>query len=206
MKQVKNVIILLMLIASMGMNVAWAGEYHLGPGDVLAVSVWGYEDLQIKELQVSPEGKLSFPLVGEVQAEGITTSQLTEILTGGLSQYVKNPKVTVNIFKPRTTRVYVLGKVAKPGMYELEKQHNLLDAIGIAGSYTAEAAKKKVYIIRKDQTSPPIKVNLMNIWEKGDMTQNYALGDGDVVYLSDNGQFSASSIIATAYQLSTFNN
>ncbi|MBC8016361.1 MAG: polysaccharide biosynthesis/export family protein [Sporomusaceae bacterium] len=178
-------------------------NYLLGAGDVLTVGVWGLEDLQVKELVVRPDGNIAFPLVGEVQAAGVSTAELTGILTTGLSEYVKNPKVTVNVVKFHTTRVYVLGMVAKPGMYELEKQHNLLDAIGAAGSYTKEAAKKRVTIIRKDQAGAPIKVNLMNIWEKGDMTQNYALGDGDVVYLADNGQINIPGILATVYQLKT---
>jgi polysaccharide export outer membrane protein len=202
-------LILAIFIVNTAVSVAWAEEYRLGPGDVLTIGVWGYEDLQVKEVAVRPDGKLAFPLVGEVQAAGISTGQLTDVLTKGLSDYVKDPKVSINIFKLRTTRVYVLGEVAKPGMYELEKQHNLLDALGAAGSYTQNAAKRKVYIIHKDQTSSPIKVNLMNIWEKGDMSQNHALTDGDVVYLSGNGKVSfASDIlpwISATYQVTRMN-
>jgi len=200
-KRMMNILVLALFITSISVNVARAEEYRLGPGDVLTIGVWGYENLQAKDLVVGPDGKVAFPLVGEVQAAGISKSELTGVLTTGLSEYMKNPQVTVNVFKYHTTRVYVLGMVTKPGMYELEKQHNLLDAIGIAGSYTKEAAKKRVIIIRKDQTVAPIKVNLMNIWEKGDMTQNYALGDGDVVYLADNGKIDISTILSSAYQL-----
>jgi polysaccharide export outer membrane protein len=208
-KRVIMMLILAIFIVNTAVSVAWAEEYRLGPGDVLTIGVWGYEDLQVKEVAVRPDGKLAFPLVGEVQAAGISTGQLTDVLTKGLSDYVKDPKVSINIFKLRTTRVYVLGEVAKPGMYELEKQHNLLDALGAAGSYTQNAAKRKVYIIHKDQTSSPIKVNLMNIWEKGDMSQNHALADGDVVYLSGNGKVSfASDIlpwISATYQVTRMN-
>jgi len=200
-KRMINMLMLTLFIASMTVHVAGAEDYKLAAGDVLSIGVWGFEDLQGKELVVRPDGKVNFPLVGEVQAAGISGAELTTQLTTGLSEYVKNPQVTVNVFKFHTTRVYVLGMVAKPGMYELQKQHNLLDAIGVAGSYTNEAAKKRVVIIRKDQTGPPIKVNLMDIWEKGDMRQNYALGDGDVVYLADNGQINISSILSSAYQL-----
>ena len=201
MKRMINMLLLALFIASMSVHVAGAEEYRLGAGDVLTIGVWGYEDLKATEFLIRPDGKVAFPLVGEVQAAGISSAELTAILTTGLSEYMKNPKVTVNISRFHTIRVYVLGMVTRPGLYELEKQHNLLDAIGIAGSYTKEAAKKKVIIIRKNQTSVPIKVNLMNIWEKGDMTQNYALGDGDVVYLADNGQINFSSILSAAYQL-----
>ena len=205
MKRMMNMLVLALFITSMAVNVARAEEYRLGAGDVLTIGVWGYENLQAKDLVVRPDGNIAFPIVGEIKVAGVSSGQLTDLLTKGLSDYINNPKVTVNVLKFHTTRVYVLGKVARPGMYELEKQHNLLDAIGIAGSYTVEAAKKKVYIIRKDQTGTPVKVNLMNIWEKGDMTQNYALGDGDVVYLSDNGQISIPSVLSAAYQLAAIN-
>ena len=170
------------------MNAAWAEEYRLGPGDVLTIGVWGYEDLQVKELVVRPDGKIAFPIAGEIQATGVSSGELTELLTKRLSQFVNDPTVTVNIIRFRTTRIYVLGEVIKPGMYEMEKQHNLLDAIGIAGGYTKNAAKKQVLILRKDQMDHPVNVNLLNLLTKGDMAQNYALGEGDVVYLSDNGK------------------
>lgn len=167
-----------------------AQEYQLAPGDVLEISVWGYEDLHVKEIAVRPDGRIAFPLAGEVQAAGLSPAALNQAITGLLSNYVKNPMVTVNIMKYGTTRVYVLGEVAKPGMYELEKQHNLLDAIGAAGSYTQYAAKKKIYVIRKEQeaVSTKLKVNLLKLLEKGDMSQNIALNDGDIVYLTSSGK------------------
>ncbi|MPN03009.1 hypothetical protein SDC9_150232 [bioreactor metagenome] len=131
-------------------------------------------------------------------------------LTGGLSNYVKNPKVTANVFKFRTTRVYVLGEVPKPGLYELDKRHNLLDAISAAGGYTKEAAKKKVHIIRHNQTDKPIQANLLNLLQRGDMTQNYALREGDVVYLSNNGRIDFAQdimpFLTGAYYMNEFNN
>jgi len=94
----------------------------------------------------------------------------------------------VNVAKFRTTRVYVLGEVNKPGMYELEKQHNLLDAIGMAGSYTKRTAKKEIFIIRKKNGKKPQKVNLLKLLKNGDISQNVALNEGDVVYLTSNGK------------------
>ncbi len=209
---VKRVIIMLILaifVVNTAVSVAWAEEYRLDSGDILTIGVWGYEELQMKEVAIRPDGKLAFPLVGEVYVTGLSSGQLADLLTKHLSQYVKEPKVSVNISKFRTTRVYVLGEVSKPGAYELEKQHNLLDAIGVAGGYTKNAAKKKVMILRKDQKNNPIKVNLLNLLTKGDMTQNYALTDGDVVYLSDSGKLNfASDIlpwISATYQLTRMN-
>jgi polysaccharide export outer membrane protein len=167
---------------------AFAKGYVLGPGDVLAVSVWGFEELQAKDMIIRPDGKIAFPLAGELQAAGLTSLELTQKLTSSLAEYVINPLITVNIQKYRTTRVYVLGEVAKPGMYEIDKDHTVLDAIGIAGSYTRDAAKKKVHIISKDNPNQPQKVNLLDILKKGDLRQNISLKEGDIVYLTKNNR------------------
>ena len=188
MRRIFGLIILAMVTIIFSSFPALAQNYQLGPGDVLEISVWGYEDLQVKEIAVRPDGMIAFPLVGEVQAAGLTPGELNQTITRLLSKYVKNPTVTVNIMKFRTTRVYVLGEVTKPGMYELEKQHNLLDAVGIAGSYTKYTAKKKVFVISKNQTEKPRQANLLRLMEKGDMSQNYELADGDVVYLTTNNR------------------
>ncbi|WP_245867481.1 hypothetical protein SPSIL_042910 [Sporomusa silvacetica DSM 10669] len=165
-----------------------AADYHLAPGDILSIGVWGYEELQLKQVIVRPDGKVSFPLVGEMKAEGISTGDFTAGLTKKLSEYVKNPQVTVNVDKFHTTRIYVLGQVNKPGMYEIEKQHNLLDAISMAGGYTKDAAKKKVMVLRKAEPGKVQTVNLLNLLNKADLTQNYPLADGDIVFLKDNGR------------------
>lgn len=178
--------------ALLALNVACVSaqpdEYKLGPGDVISVGVWGYEELRNEELVIRPDGKLSFPLAGELTVQGMTSGELTAALTTRLGDYVKDPNVTVNVARFRTTRVYVLGEVNKPGMYELEKQHNLLDAIGMAGSYTKRAAKKEIFVIHKDNVDKPRKVNLLKLLKNGDISQNVALNEGDVVYLTSNGK------------------
>ncbi|MDF2656773.1 MAG: polysaccharide export protein [Bacillota bacterium] len=174
-------------------DVESAPEYRLLPGDVVTVSVWGYADqFQSKdagnELLIRPDGAMSFPIVGEIQASGLTVTELTDRITAGVGEYIVNPKVSVNVVRFHTIRIYVLGEVVKPGMYEVEKQHNLLDAIGMAGGQTKDAAKKKVMILRNGQTEHPITVNLLKMLKDGDMSQNHVLNDGDVVYLSSNGR------------------
>jgi polysaccharide biosynthesis/export protein len=180
------VFFVILIMTTVMENAIWAEDYKLDQGDVLSISVYGYEELQIEGLPIRPDGKISFPLVGEIQAAGLTPDKLNESLTTALSEYIKHPKVIVNVQQFRTTRVYVLGQVIKPGMYEIVKQHNLLDAIGMAGGYTEKAAKKKIYIIHKNQSDKPITVNLLKLLERGDMTQNIPLEDGDVVYLTGN--------------------
>jgi len=208
MRKTVSIVLALLMILSVA-NIVCAEDYLLGPGDVLAISVLDFDELQVKELIVRNDGKIAFPIVGEIRASGLSPSQLTNIITAGISHYANAPKVTVNVIKFRTTRIYVLGEVARPGMYELEKQHSLLDAIGAAGSYTKDALKKKAYIIRKNSHSQPEAVNLLKLLRQGDMTQNCVLNDGDVVYFATSGRIDFSRDIlpffSIAYQMKEIN-
>lgn len=187
MKKTMVLLLTTLILVVMSTSV-FAQDYVLGPGDVLTVGVWGFEELQIKDMIIRPDGKIAFPLAGELQAAGLTSLELTQKLTSSLAEYVVNPLVTINIQKYRTTRVYVLGEVARPGMYEIDKGHTVLDAIGSAGSYTKDAAKKKIHIFSKDNPNQSQKVNLLDILEKGDMRQNISLKEGDIVYLTKNNR------------------
>jgi len=199
------------LILQFGMQSAKANEeYRLAPRDVLAIHVWGFEDLDLKEMAVRDDGKIAFPLAGELQVAGRLPGEVMENIAQALQGYINQPKVTVNILKYHTTRIYVVGEVAKPGLYELEKQHNLMDAISVAGGYTKDTAKKKVFIISEGSTSAPVEANLLALLKKGDMSQNVRLKDGDVVYLADNSRIDFNRdilpFITGAYYIKHFNN
>lgn len=141
-------IVLLVLLAT-GTSSVRAESYRLGPRDVLDISVWGFAELEIKEMVVRDDGIIAFPLIGEIEVAGQTPGEVTKSITTRISEYIRDPIVTVNVIKMRTTRVHVLGEVPRPGTYELEKQHNLLDAIAAAGGCTKEAAKKKSILSKK---------------------------------------------------------
>lgn len=109
------------------------GEYTIGAGDVLLITVWGHGDLT-KEVVVSEKGKFSFPLIGEVDAAGRNVKELEEKLVGLLSNgYVINPYVTVRVKGYMSKRVYVLGQVRSPGTYSLDKETSLIEIISRAG-------------------------------------------------------------------------
>lgn len=188
----KIVLLLLLLLLIPVGGLAQAQDYILGPNDVLTINVWGYDELKVEGpngagIAIRPDGKIAFPLAGDITVAGLTPAAAADKITAALAVYIKDPRVTVNVLNFRTTRVYVLGEVAKPGLYELQKRTNLLDAIGAAGSYTKDAAKRKVFLIREgSQKNPPIRVNLLKLLNEGDLTQNYALGEGDVVFLTSN--------------------
>lgn len=209
----KKKLIALLFACSLAISgIAHAEEYIMCPGDQLDITVLGHEDISTVittpggKYIVRPDGKLSFPLIGEVDITGQTIAQFTQILEQRLSEYLVNPQVTVNIAQLGTTRVYVLGEVNKPGLYELTKSHKLLDAIGAANGFTKDAAKKKVFLVHKDHKGEPIKLNLNNILKKGDVSQNYTLVEGDLLYLTSNGRIDFAKdilpFISSAYMVS----
>ena len=131
---------------------------------------------------------MSFPLVGELEVEGKTVQQFTEELTDRLSVYLRHPQVTVNLVRLGGTRVFVLGQVAKPGMYTLSRSHRLLDAVGGAGGFTEYAAKKNVYLIRDGREDRVEKLNFNDYLRKGDQSQNVELHEGDCLYFTSNNK------------------
>lgn len=183
-------------IASAAPEIVEATEYLMRPGDQLQVTVYGHADLSTPpasnqtQYVVRPDGKLSFPLLGELSVEGKSVAAVTRELQTRLAEYLVRPQVSVNVTKLGTTRVYVLGEVRKPGLYEIEKSHTLLDALGKAEGFTEMAAKKKVFVIRRGKQEAFLRVNLNNLLTKGDVSQNIVLGEGDCIYLTSNNKIS----------------
>ena len=172
-----------------------AGEYIMSPGDKLLITVTGYEEYSSNPTQpesayiVRPDGRISFPLVGTIDTTDKTVGQFTEELRTKLSEYLVNPDVSVNLIQWGTTRVFVLGEVNKAGLYELNKSHRVLDAIGAANGFTKDAAKKKVFLIRDGDEKKTTQLNFNDYLTKGDLKQNVVLHEGDCLYLTSNGRF-----------------
>jgi polysaccharide export outer membrane protein len=121
-------------------------------------------------------------LMSEFDAQGLTLPELSARITATLKADGMQARLTVEILRFGTTRVYVLGEVNKPGLCEIEKDHHVLDAIGAAGGFTKNADRRRVYLVRKGQTEQYTEINLDRLLKKGDLSQNYLLSDGDVVY------------------------
>ncbi|MDO5787465.1 MAG: polysaccharide biosynthesis/export family protein [Phascolarctobacterium sp.] len=177
-----------------GTQAAEPAEYVMCGGDQLQLTVYNHPDLSspitsnANPYIVRPDGRLSMPLIGDVDVTGKTVSQVQKEITDRLSEYIVDPMVTINITKLGTTRVYVLGEVKRQGMYELEKSHNLLDALAKAEGFTEASAKKKVFVIRRGEKDAFMKVNINALLTKGDTSKNITLQEGDCVYLSSNGK------------------
>ena len=171
-------------------------EYLLRQGDVISIKVFGQPDLSFPApgnpdfLTIRPDGCFAYPFAGEVKAEGLSPSGLAQLIYSLLSKYYVDPSVTVNVVKFSTERVYVMGEVNAPGLYELDKSRNLMDAIGVAKGWTKDAAKTKVFIIHKDKNGEPQRINLMDLLKKGDIAKNIRLQEGDIVYLTGNNRIS----------------
>lgn len=188
---VKKSILALAAVTALWTGTACAEEYYMRPGDELNIVVTQQQDLGNSSTNqspfvVRPDGNVSFPLVGEIHAEGMTVSQFTDVLQQGLSRYIVDPDVSVNISKLGRVRVYVFGEVRKPGAVELDKGHTVIDAIGAAQGFTRDTAKKKIFLIHQDQPKSLIPINLNNMLKTGDMSQNVTLREGDILYLTKN--------------------
>lgn len=124
-------------------------DYVLGVEDKLSISVWKELDLS-KTLSVRPDGKITFPLVGDIQAAGRTAKQLTDDVAKALALYIKEPVVTVSVEEINNFKVFVLGEVATQGALTLRRRTRLLEAIALAGGMTQYADKSNVVLMRYD--------------------------------------------------------
>lgn len=155
-------------------------DYVIGIEDVIAVNVW-HEPEMSRAMAVRPDGKISMPLIGEVQADGKTPAQLQAELSTKLQSLIKNPDVTVIVQDIKSQKFNILGEVQRPGMYPLTKPMTVLDALAVAGGFRDFAKPKKMYILRKgkDGTSAKIPVNYNNVIKGSD--KNVELESRDTI-------------------------
>ncbi len=138
------------------------GDYRLGPEDVIDVFVWKETELSTSVV-VRPDGKVSLPLIGELEASGKTAAQLQSEIAGKLKQYLADPVVNVIVKEVNSPRISVLGQVRKPDVYRMKQKVTVLDAIAMAGGFTDFAKRDRVVILRNGSGSADhqrIKVNL----------------------------------------------
>ena len=123
-------------------------DYRIGPSDVLAINVWKDTELT-RTVTVRPDGKISLPLVGELEVSGLTASSVQRLIVQRLAEYISTPQVTVIVQEVRSQTYIVVGKVAKTGSYELGKPTTVLEAIAIAGGFLDFAKPNKIKIMRR---------------------------------------------------------
>jgi polysaccharide export outer membrane protein len=121
--------------------------YVIGENDVLEVDVWKDKEIS-RTVPVRPDGKISLPLIGEIQASGMTPLQLQDDLAQRLKSFIANPQVAVIVTDPRSHHFNIMGEVAKPGTYPLSQSTTVLDAISAAGGFRDFAKETKIYVLR----------------------------------------------------------
>lgn len=128
-------------------QIAPSNEFLLGPEDVLEVNVWRNQDLS-RTVVIRPDGMISMPLIGDVQASGVTANQLAARIAERLKEFKENPSVSVSVKEVNSYNIYVLGEVTKPGKYQLKSHTSVLQAIAMAGGFTLFASKNKLQVVR----------------------------------------------------------
>jgi polysaccharide biosynthesis/export protein len=156
-------------------------NYVIGPQDVVDVSVWKEPELS-RNVPVRPDGKISLPLLNDVQAAGLTATQLASEITEGLKKFESNPQVTVIITTMKSQRFYVLGESSRPGAFDLAPNMTVLDALSTAGGFTQFAKKTKIYILRKESEKlVRYPFNYKEVLAGRHLEQNIPLKNGDTI-------------------------
>lgn len=133
-----------------GAVAADSDQYVIGPEDVLLIYVWKEESIT-KTVPVRMDGKISIPLVNEIQAAGLTPLQLKEVLTEKLKGFIENPTVTVTVMEANSFKVYLSGEVKQPGVHRIRSEITLVKLIIMAGGFTEWADQKRILVITKEK-------------------------------------------------------
>jgi polysaccharide export outer membrane protein len=155
--------------------------FVIGNDDVLAINVWKEPDIS-RSIPVRSDGKISLPLVGEVQAAGLTPLALEKDIAGKLKNYISEPEVTVMLQQVNSQRFNVLGQVARPGSYMIANSPTVLDALALAGGFRDFAKKKSIYVLRQGAAGESrIAFNYKDVSQGKNMAQNIKLQPGDTI-------------------------
>jgi polysaccharide biosynthesis/export protein len=133
-------------------------SFVIGNDDLLSINVWKEPDVSRPSIPVRPDGKISLPLVGEVQAAGRTPLQLEQAIAGKLRSYMDDPEVTVMVQQINSEKFNILGQVVKPGSYPLTRGTTVLDAIATANGFRDFAKQKSIYILRQNPSGTEVRI------------------------------------------------
>jgi polysaccharide export outer membrane protein len=155
-------------------------DYVIGPEDMLQITVWKNDTLS-KAVPVRPDGKISLPLLHDIQAAGLTAMQLRDKIAGALAEFMPNPEVSVIVSDVRSFRVSVLGEVQRPGVLQLRSDTSILEAIAMSGGFRDFASPSKIIIFRKDSYGNTHKLSFNYNRAMRGQEDNLALKSGDVI-------------------------
>lgn len=155
--------------------------YRIGPEDTLAIAVWQNEDLT-RTVPVRPDGKISLPLVNDVQAAGLTPNQLRSVLLKKLAEYVPSPEVSVIVREVHSFKVSVIGEVKKTGRHELKGRATVLDILAMAEGFGEFAGRGRIVVLRPEgKTMRQIPFNYNKVMSSNGALENFFLQPGDII-------------------------
>lgn len=155
--------------------------YRLNPEDLLEISVWKEEGLK-KDVVVRPDGGISFPLVGEIVAVGRTAAEIQAEVTTRLRKIINDPVVSVSVLRVAGNKIYVIGRVAKPGEFTAGRYIDVVQALSMAGGLTPYAAEDDIKVLRKQNGKDQVfRFEYSDIRKGRKLEQNIQLQGGDVV-------------------------
>lgn len=171
---------------------AWSADndYRMGTGDVLRITVYGQPDLTT-EARVGEGGGINFPLIGEVKLAGSTPAEGETQIAQRLSKggFIKEPFVTLNVVQYRGQQVSVLGRVNRPGTYNLEKAGRVSDALALAGGIVADGADTVTLVRTRDGKIEYHEIDVLALFRSGGEASNVAVQDGDIVNVARQPMF-----------------
>jgi len=174
----------LMATPAVGVPVVVPPGYVIGPDDVLSIGFWRDKELSA-DVFVRPDGKISLPLLNDVQAAGLTPEQLRQRVTDAASKVMEDPTVMVMVKQINSRKVYVIGQVAKPGPYALPGPMSVVQLLSLAGGLLEYADKENILVIRGERQADgkPIsqRVNYADLMKGRRLQQNFELKPGDTV-------------------------
>jgi len=157
-------------------------SYKIGPQDVLRIDVWKEPEVSRAGLPVRPDGKISLPLLNDVQAAGLSPLELSNVISEGLKKFMNNPQVTVTVLDINSKRVYVTGEVRRPGAFAMLPHMTVLQALTNSGGFTQFARIKGIYVLRNEggkQVKYPF--NYKDVIKGNHPEQNIEMQPGDLI-------------------------
>jgi polysaccharide export outer membrane protein len=157
-------------------------KYQIQAGDVLEISTWKEPELSREEVIVRMDGKISFPLINDIQAANLSPIQLKKSIEKRLKEYVENPVVTVSVKIFNSQKFYILGEILNTGEYPINKKLTVLQAFAMAGGFTEWAQKKEIILLRKENGEDKVyRINYRNIMKGKDYSSNILLKADDTI-------------------------
>lgn len=179
--KIKPIVIMIFIVLVCSISSGFAEDYKIGIGDILKITTWKEADLSFDAIQVRSDGKITFPLLDDLQAEGITTIELKKTIEKRLSDFVEAPTVTITLVGPVSQKYYILGEVQSVGEYPLIKKLTVVQAFALAKGFTEWASKDEIILYRKEGTVEKIIIIDYDDIVKGKLGKDIILKADDII-------------------------